>query len=80
MYTGVFSAAVTDKGQLALVLKVVHVRQKGTPADEPPTVRPQPAVTLATKDIVQVGEAAAIHLLSCAQPRHQRRFALQRAP
>lgn len=52
-YTGVFSAAISDKGQLAVVLKVAHVRQKGTPADEPPTVRPQPVVTLPAKDIVQ---------------------------
>lgn len=54
VYSGVFSSAVSDKGQLALVLKVVHQRAKGASAEDPPTARPQAVVTLAAKDVVQV--------------------------
>lgn len=54
MHSGVFSSVQSDKGQLTLVLKVVHVRAKGTPDDETPSVRPQPRFTILVKDIVQV--------------------------
>ena len=75
-YTGVLASAVTDsKGAIGFVLKMARMHAKGEPADEPPTAKPLPLVTVQAKDFAQVSALQAprtlrmMHIFPIHAPR-----------